>query len=73
MRDPADAGKGRVDSHVASVSGLHPYLSAAVYGPSKAAVLHFTQCNKDLAEQFSIRVNADLPGHGEHAVLVQNG
>lgn len=47
--------------NVASISGLHPYLTGAVYGPSKAAVIHFTQCNKDLAEQFGIRVNAICP------------
>lgn len=58
---PLMRGKGGSILNVASVSGLHPYLSGAVYGSSKAAVLHFTQCNKDLAEQFSIRVNAICP------------
>ena len=47
--------------NVASISGLYPYLTGAVYGPSKAAAVHFTKCNKDLADQFGIRVNAICP------------
>lgn len=59
--------------NVASVSGLHPYLTGAVYGPSKAAVLHFTQCNKDLADQFSIRVNAICPAMVNTPFLLKTG
>jgi NAD(P)-dependent dehydrogenase (short-subunit alcohol dehydrogenase family) len=59
--------------NVASISGLQPYLSGAIYGPSKAAVIHFTQCNKELATQFGIRVNAICPSMVDTPFLRKTG
>ena len=59
--------------NVASTSGLQPYLSGAIYGPSKAAVVHFTQCNKELASQFGIRVNAICPSMVDTPFLRKTG
>ena len=59
--------------NVASISGLQPYLSGAIYGPSKAAVIHFTQCNKELASQFGIRVNAICPSMVDTPFLRKTG
>lgn len=59
--------------NVASTSGLQPYLSGAIYGPSKAAVVHFTRCNKELATQFRIRVNAICPSMVDTPFLQKTG
>jgi NAD(P)-dependent dehydrogenase (short-subunit alcohol dehydrogenase family) len=59
--------------NVASTSGLQPYLSGAVYGPSKAAVIHFTRCNQELAARFGIRVNAICPSMVDTPFLRKTG
>lgn len=59
--------------NLASVSGLRSYLSGAIYGPSKAAVIHFTQCNASLAETHGIRVNALCPGMVNTPFLTKTG
>ena len=59
--------------NVASISGLQPYLSGAIYGSSKAAVIHFTQCNKELATQFGIRINAICPSMVDTPFLRKTG
>lgn len=59
--------------NIASVSGLQPYLSGAIYGPSKAAVIHFTQCNEALASEFGIRMNALCPGMVNTPFLSKTG
>lgn len=59
--------------NVASISGLEPYLSGAVYGPSKAAVIHFTQCNAELATQLGIRINAICPSMVDTPFLRKTG
>lgn len=65
--------KGGAILNIASVSGLRPYLSGAIYGPSKAAVIHFTACNEALAGQFGIRVNALCPAMVDTPFLAKTG
>lgn len=59
--------------NVASISGLQPYLSGAIYGPSKSAVIHFTQCNKELATQLGVRINAICPSMVDTPFLCKTG
>jgi len=59
--------------NVASISGLEPYLSGAIYGSSKAAVIHFTQCHKELATQLGIRINAICPSMVDTPFLRKTG
>lgn len=70
---PLMKAKGGSILNLASVSGLKPYLSGAVYGPSKAAVILFTQANESLAKLHGIRVNALCPGMVDTPFLTKTG
>ncbi|WP_169711857.1 SDR family NAD(P)-dependent oxidoreductase [Henriciella litoralis] len=59
--------------NIASTSGLNAYLSGAVYGASKAAVIHFTACNASLKESHNIRINAICPGMVNTPFLEKTG
>jgi len=59
---PLMAGRGGSILNTASVSGLRPYMSGAIYAASKAGVIMFTQSCRDLAKSAHIRVNAICPG-----------
>jgi NAD(P)-dependent dehydrogenase (short-subunit alcohol dehydrogenase family) len=59
--------------NTASVSGLRPYLSGAVYAASKAGVIMFTQSCADLADRDGVRVNAICPGIVDTAFLDKTG
>lgn len=65
--------KGGTILNVASTSGLNAYLSGAVYGASKAGVIHFTACNASLKESHGIRVNAICPGMVNTPFLEKTG
>lgn len=65
--------RGGTILNIASTSGLQPYLSGSIYGPSKAAVIHFTQCNAALATEFGIRMNALCPGMVDTPFLAKTG
>jgi NAD(P)-dependent dehydrogenase (short-subunit alcohol dehydrogenase family) len=70
---PLMRGNGGSILNVASISGLQPYLSGAIYGASKAAVIHFTQCNKELAAQVGVRINAICPSMVDTPFLRKTG
>ena len=53
---------GGVVVNTASVAGLAPLPTDAVYAATKAAVILFTQSCAGLAESHGVRVNAVLPG-----------
>ena len=53
---------GGVVVNTASVAGLAPLPTDAVYAATKAAVILFTQSCAGLAESHRVRVNAVLPG-----------
>lgn len=59
--------------NTASVSGLRPYLSGAVYAASKAGVIMFTQSCADLATSLGVRVNAICPGIVDTPFLDKTG
>lgn len=59
--------------NTASVSGLRPYLSGAVYAASKAGVIMFTQSCAELAKTRGVRVNAICPGIVDTPFLDKTG
>ncbi|PQM26324.1 3-hydroxyacyl-CoA dehydrogenase [Sphingopyxis lindanitolerans] len=59
--------------NIASISGLNPYLSGAVYAASKAGVIMFTRCCADLAATQGVRVNALCPGIVDTPFLQKTG
>lgn len=59
--------------NIASISGLNPYLSGAVYAASKAGVIMFTRCCAELAATQGVRVNALCPGIVDTPFLQKTG
>jgi len=59
--------------NIASISGLNPYATGAVYAASKAGVIMFTRCCADLAVTHGVRVNALCPGIVDTPFLQKTG
>ena len=59
--------------NTASVAGLSPMPTDAVYAATKAAVISFTQSCAELAKSHGIRVNAVLPGIVNTSMLAKTG
>jgi NAD(P)-dependent dehydrogenase (short-subunit alcohol dehydrogenase family) len=59
--------------NLASVSGLNPYLTGAIYAASKAGVIMFTRSCADLAASEGVRVNALCPGAVNTPFLQKTG
>jgi 3-oxoacyl-[acyl-carrier protein] reductase len=64
---------GGVIVNTASVAGLNPMPTDAVYASTKAAVILFTQSCAELAGTRGIRVNAVLPGIVDTPMLAKTG
>lgn len=59
--------------NTASVSGLRPYLTGAVYAASKAGAIMFTRSCADLQASMGVRVNAICPGIVDTPFLDKTG
>jgi len=59
--------------NTASVAGLAPMPTDAVYAATKAAVILFTQSCKELAAGTGVRVNAVLPGIVDTSMVRKTG
>lgn len=59
--------------NTASVAGLAPLPTDAIYSATKAAVILFTQSCSGLAASDNIRVNAVLPGMVDTSMILKTG
>lgn len=59
--------------NTASVAGLAPMATDAVYAATKAAVILFTQSCAEVAKSDGIRVNAVLPGIVDTSMVAKTG
>lgn len=71
--DSLRARGGGVIVNTASVAGLAPLSTDAVYSATKAAVIMFTQSCATLRESDGIRVNAVLPGMVDTSIVLKTG
>jgi NAD(P)-dependent dehydrogenase (short-subunit alcohol dehydrogenase family) len=71
--DALAASGGGAVVNTASVAGLAPMATDAVYAATKAAVILFTQSCADLKESHGVRVNAVLPGIVDTEMLAKTG
>lgn len=61
MRRMASLGEGNI-IQIASTAAHETYIGNSIYGSSKAALCHFTQCAAAEAASRGIRINAIAPG-----------
>jgi 3-oxoacyl-[acyl-carrier protein] reductase len=59
--------------NTASVAGLAPMPTDAVYAATKAAIISFTQSCAGIAQTHGVRVNAVLPGIVDTPILAKTG
>ena len=71
--DALAARGGGAIINTASVAGLAPLPTDAVYSATKAAVIMFTQSCASLATSINVRVNAVLPGMVDTPIVLKTG
>lgn len=71
--DALSAGGGGAIVNTASVAGLAPMPTDAVYAATKAAIVLFTQSCAGVEQTHGVRVNAILPGIVDTSMLGKTG